>query len=67
VNAVAIMYMNSHLMELQAEAQHRRMASQVSRRTLRQRIGSAASSLRAIVGPDTGPVVPKLRDYPYGG
>jgi hypothetical protein len=67
VNAVAIMYMNSHLMELQSEAQQHRMASQVSRRSLRQRLGSAAASLRAVVGPDTGPVLPKLKDYPYGG
>jgi hypothetical protein len=67
VNAVAIMYLNSHLMELQAEAERRRTASQVSSPTLRQRIGSAAASLRAIVGPESGPVVPKLRNYPYGG
>jgi hypothetical protein len=67
VNAVAIMYMNSHLMELQAEAQHRRMASQVSRRSLRQRLGSAAASIRAIVGPDSSPTLPTLKHYPYGG
>jgi hypothetical protein len=67
MNAVAIMYMNSHLMELESEAQHRRLASQVSRRSLRQRLGSAAASLRSIVGPDSGPTVPTLKDYPYGG
>jgi hypothetical protein len=67
VNAVAIMYVSTHLMELQAEAQRRQMASLVTGPSLRQRIGSAAASLRAIVGPDSGPVVPKLRNYPYGG
>jgi hypothetical protein len=67
VNAVAVMYVNTHLMELQAEAQRHRMASLVTKRSLRQRIGSAAASLRAIVGSDSGPVVPKLRNYPYGG
>jgi hypothetical protein len=67
VNAVAIMYLNSHLMELQAEAQRHQMASLVTKRSLRQRLGSVAASLRAIVGPESGPVVPKLRNYPYGG
>jgi hypothetical protein len=67
VNAIAIMYVNSHLMELQGEAQRHRMASLVPNRSLRQRIGSAAASLRAIVGPDSGPMVPKLRNYPYEG
>ena len=67
MNAVAIMYLNSHLMELQSEAQRHQMASLVAKRSLRQRIGSVAASLRAIVGPESGPVVPKLRNYPYGG
>ena len=67
MNAVAIMYINSHLMELQAEAQRHQLASRVSKRSLRQRVGSAAASLRAIIGPESGPVIPKLRNYPYGG
>jgi hypothetical protein len=67
VNALAVIYVNSHLMELQAEAQRNRMASLVPHRSLRQRIGSAAASLRGIVGSDSGPVVPKLRNYPFGG
>ena len=67
MNAVAIMYLNSHLMELHAEAQRHHMASLVTKRSLRQRIDSVAASLRAIVGPGSGPVVPKLRNYPYGG
>jgi hypothetical protein len=67
MNAVAIMYMNSHLMELQAAAQHRQMASQVSRRSLRQRLGTAAASLRSILGAASGSTLPKLKDYPYGG
>ena len=67
MNAVAIMYLNSHLMELQAEAQRHQMASLVTKRSLRQRIGSVAASLRAIVGPESGPVIPKLTNYPYGG
>ena len=67
MNAVAIMYVNSHLMELQSEAQRRRTASLVTKRSLRQRIGSVAASLGAIVGPESGPEVPKLKNYPYGG
>ena len=67
MNAVAIMYVNSHLMELQAEAQRNRTASLVAQRSLRQRVASATASLRSMLGQGTGPVVPSLRDYPYAG
>jgi hypothetical protein len=61
------MYVNSHLADLQAEAQRNRMASLVERRSLRERLSSGTASLRKIIGSDSGPVVPRLKDYPYGG
>jgi hypothetical protein len=67
VNAVAIMYINSHLADLQAEAQRNRAASLVERRSLRERLASGATSLKKILGSDGGPVVPQLKNYPYGG
>ena len=67
MNAVAIMYVNSHLTDLQAEAHRNRMASLVAKRSLRQRVASATASLRSILGQDSEPVVPTLKNYPYGG
>ena len=67
MNAVAVMYVNSHLADLRAEAQRDRAASLVERRSLRERLSSGAASLRKIVGSDSGPVVPQLKNYPYGG
>jgi hypothetical protein len=67
VNALAIIYVNNHLMELQAETQRKRTASLVAKRSLRQRAASATASLRSILGQGAGPVVPDLRNYPYGG
>jgi len=67
VNAVAVMYVNSHLADLQAEAQRDRMAELVERRSLRERLSSGSASLRKILGSDSGPVVPQLKNYPYGG
>ena len=67
MNAVAIMYVNSHLADLQAEAHRDRAALLVERRSLRERLSSGAASLRKIVGSDSGPVVPQLKNYPYGG
>ncbi len=45
MNAVAVMYVNSHLADLHAEAQR----------------------LKKIIGADSDPVVPQLKNYPYGG
>ena len=67
MNAVAVMYVNSHLADLQAEAQRDRMAELVERRSLRERLSSGSASLRKILGSDSGPVVPQLKNYPYGG
>ena len=67
MNAVSVMYVNSHLADLRAEAQRNRAASLVERRSLRERLSSGAASLKKILGSDSGPVVPKLKNYPYGG
>jgi hypothetical protein len=67
VNAVSVMYVNSHLADLRAEAQRNRVASLVERRSLRERLTSGAASLKKILGSDGGPVVPQLKNYPYGG
>jgi hypothetical protein len=66
VNAIAVIYVNQHLAELQVESQRNRMAHGVPKRSLRSRIAAAAASL-GIVGATTDPVVPKLQRYPYGG
>ena len=67
MNAVAIMYVNSHLIGPSGEAHRNRTASLVAKRSLRQRVASATASLRSILGQGTGPVVPTLKNYPYGG
>jgi len=67
VNAVSIMYVNSHLTELQAEAHRNRTASLVAKRSLRERVASATASLKSVLGQGTDPVVPTLTNYPYGG
>jgi hypothetical protein len=67
VNAVAVMYVNSHLADLQAEAHRDRAASLVERRSLRERLSSGTASIRKLLGSDSGPVVPQLKNYPYGG
>jgi len=67
VNAVAVMYVNSHLADLRAEAQRNQAASLVERRSLRERLSSGAAGFRHILGSDSGPVVPQLKNYPYGG
>ena len=68
VNAVAVIYVNQHLEELRAEAQRDRAAALlVERRSLRERLSSGAASLKKVLGSDGGPVVPQLRNYPYGG
>ena len=67
MNALAVIYVNDHLQSLRSEASQRRAASLVERRTLRDRLASAAADLRRVIGGDQGPVVPKLENYPYGG
>lgn len=68
MNAVAIIYVNEHLESLRAEAQQHRAASLAERRSLRDRIASLTSELRRSLGSEaTGPTVPKLKNYPYGG
>ena len=67
VNAVAVIYVNQHLEELRAEAQRNRAASLVERPSLRERLSSGAASLKKVLGSDGGPVVPQLKNYPYGG
>jgi hypothetical protein len=68
VNALAVIYVNEHLDMLRSEAQQRRAASLAERRSLRDRLVSAASDLRRVLGGDAGdPVLPKLENYPYGG
>jgi len=63
------MYVNAHLAELQAQAKRDRFAaSLVAKRSLRHRLASAADRLHRALGPVApGPIVPTLKDYPFGG
>lgn len=67
MNAVAVIYVNSHLADLRDEAKSHRAASLVEKRSLRERLASSAAGIRKILGSDSGPVVPQLKNYPYGG
>ena len=68
MNAVAVMYVNSHLADLRAEAQSHRAASLGERRSLWERLTSGTASLKKILGSNGDPVVPQqLKNYPYGG
>ena len=67
MNAVAIMYVNSHLADLRAEAHHNRMASLAERRSLRARLASRTAGLRKVLSTESELVVPELKNYPYGG
>ena len=68
MNALAVMYVNEHLEMLRSEAQQRRAASLAGRRSLRDRLASAASDVRRVLGGDPGDsALPKLENYPYGG
>ena len=67
MNAVAVMYVNSHLADLRDEAQSRRADPLVERRSFRARLASTTAGLRKVIGVDSGPVVPQLKNYPYGG
>jgi len=64
VNAIATIYVNQHLDSLRAERS--RSASLAPTRSLRSRISAAAASL-GIVASNSGPVLPKLQNYPYEG
>jgi hypothetical protein len=73
VNSPAIypvmIYVASHINDLQAEAAANRMAKQAKRSGSRSasRIGAALTSVRSILtSPAEGPtLLPKLTDYPY--
>ena len=67
MNAVAVIYVNSHLADLRAEARSRRADPLVEKRSLRARLASGTAGLRKVLGSDSGPVVPQLKNYPYGG
>jgi hypothetical protein len=68
VNAIAVTYVNMHLEELRAESQRNRMASLAPRRSMRERIAATRASLsRALTSEAPGPLVPPLKNYPYGG
>ena len=67
MNAVSVMYVNSHLADLRAEAQLNRAASLAERRSLRERLSSGTASLKKIIGSDSDPVVAQLKNHPYGG
>ena len=67
MNAVAVMYVNSHLADLQAEAHRNRMASLAERRSLRARLASRTAGLRKVLSTQSGLEVPELKNYPYGG
>jgi hypothetical protein len=66
VNAVAVLYVNAYLEELRTNAAKPRTAPLVAKRSLRERLASFAATVRG-VGSDGSPVVPQLKDYPYGG
>ena len=68
MNAVAVMYVNEHLADLRAEASEPSIGPLVEKRSLRARIASAHR--RSPQDPRfraAGPVVPQLKNYPYGG
>lgn len=68
MNAIAVMYVNEHLESLRSEAQQRRLAGQAESRSIRSRIASATAELRRTLGIEgSGPTVPALKNYPYGG
>jgi hypothetical protein len=67
VNAVAIMYVNSHLADLRAEAHRNRVTSLVEKRSLRARLASRTAGLRQVLSTQSGLEVPELKNYPYGG
>jgi len=67
VNAVAVIYVNSHLADLRAEARSRRADPLVEKRSLRSRIASRTAGLRKVLNTESELAVPELKNYPYGG
>ena len=67
MNAVAVIYVNSHLADLRAEARSRRADPLVEKRSLRSRIASRTAGLRKVLSTESGLEVPALKNYPYGG
>ena len=67
MNAVAVMYVNSHLADLRAEARSRRADPLVEKRSLRSRIASRTAGLRKVLNTESELAVPELKNYPYGG
>ena len=67
MNAVAVMYVNSHLADLRAEARSRRADPLVEKRSLRSRLASGTAGLRKVLTTESGLEVPELKNYPYGG
>ena len=67
MNAVAVMYVNSHLADLRAEARSRRVDPLVEKRSLRARLASRTARLRKVLESESGLVVPELKNYPNGG
>jgi hypothetical protein len=68
MNAIAVIYVNDHLEQMRSQAQDRRLASLAERRSLRSRIGSGAAEVRRTLGlGPSGPTLPTLKNYPYGG
>jgi hypothetical protein len=65
VNALAMTYVNIYLENLSIGT--KRNGAVVSKPSLRDRIASAAAGIGRMLGPDSGPVVPELKNYPYGG
>jgi hypothetical protein len=58
-------YVNIYLENLSIGT--RRNGTVVSKPSLRDRVTSAAAGIGRILGTDSGPVVPQLKNYPYGG
>ena len=67
MNAVAVMYVNSHLADLRAEARSRRTDPLVEKGSLRARLASRTAGLRKVLSTESELVVPELKNYPYGG
>ena len=69
MNAYAIFVVNNHLQVLLDEAATRR-ALKAEKPSLRQRIASVASSVKATVDSPADysrSIIPNLQDYPYRG
>ena len=67
MNAVAVMYVNSHLADLRAEAGAVESTHWSSGAASGRASPPRTAGLRKVLGSDSGPVVPQLKNYPYGG